>query len=334
MNTTLEKTSCSTIEVAQRKTHLIAYIVIGVVLLALPFVVPEYFRSLLSKIYIFAIFAIGLNLVLGYTGLISLGHAAYLGVGGYTVGILMTRFGIENLWVLLLAALLMSALFAAVIGFIALRVTGMHFILITIAFGQLLYAIAVKWRSVTGSTDGLIGIFYPTLGFGDFQWTSFSFHYLILAVFVACYILMYLITHSSFGYALVGIRENEPRMQGLGYNTWLYKYIGFIVGGIFTGIGGALFAPFYGIMVPSHFGLLTSSMIVLMVLLGSPGTLYGPVIGAFVILLLEFFASVYSPERWPLILGATFIVCITLFRGGIGIYLAGGWEKMKGMIWR
>jgi len=332
MNTTLKTTSSPPNQ--RRKSAFAQYIAIVAILFVLPLLAPECLRSMLSKIYIFAMFAMGLNLVLGYTGLISLGHAAYLGVGGYTVGILMTRLGIDSLWVLFPAAIFMSAIVAAVIGFIALRVTGMHFILITIAFGQLLFAIAVKWRSVTGSTDGLIGITYPALEVVGYQWTSFSFHYLILLLFIICYVFMYLITNSSFGYALVGIRENESRMQGLGYNTWLYKYVAFIIGGVFAGLAGALFAPFYGIMVPSHFGLLTSSMAVLMVLLGSPGTLYGPVIGSFLILLLEFFASIYSPQRWPLILGAVFIVCITLFRGGVGIYLARAWGKTRNILWR
>jgi branched-chain amino acid transport system permease protein len=332
MQTPLETISFPPIQ--KRKYAFVPYIVIVGIMVLLPFLVPDYFRSMLSKIYIFAIFAMGLNVVLGYTGLISLGHAAYLGVGGYTVGILMTRFGIHSLGLLFLSALFMSAIIAAVIGFIALRVTGMHFILITIAFGQLLFAIAVKWRSMTGSTDGLIGITYPAIDFIRFRWTSFSFHYLILLIFIICYWLMTLITNSSFGYALVGIRENEPRMQGLGYHTWLYKYMAFIIGGAFAGIAGALFAPFYGIMVPNHFGLLTSSMAILMVVLGSPGTLYGPFIGSFLIVLLEFFASIYSPERWPLILGATFIVCITLFRGGVGIYLAEALEKAKGALWK
>ena len=309
------------------------YLLLFLILSVLPFLVPEYLRSVLGKIYIFAIFAMSLNLVLGYTGLISLGHAAYLGVGGYTVGILMTRFGIESLWIVLPAAIATSALAAAFIGFAALRVSGMHFILITIAFGQSLYAIAVKWRALTGSTDGLIGITYPTLGLFGFQWSAYTFHYFILLLFVISCLLMHLITHSSFGYALVGIRENEPRMQGLGYHTWLYKYLAFVIGGAFAGVAGALFAPFYGIMVPAHFGLLTSSMAVLMVILGSPGTLYGPLIGSFLIVLLEFFASIYSPERWPLILGGAFIVCITLFRGGVGIYLAGAWAKVGKASW-
>ena len=310
------------------------YLILFVVLSALPFLVPEYLRSMLSKIYIFAIFAMSLNLVLGYTGLISLGHAAYLGVGGYTLGILMTRFGIESLWIVFPAAVVASALAAALIGFIALRVSGMHFILITIAFGQLLYAISVKWRTVTGSTDGLIGITYPAVGVFGFQWTPYTFHYFILLLFVICWLLMHLIAHSSFGYALVGIRENEARMQGLGYHTWLFKYLAFILGGAFAGVAGALFAPFYGIMVPSHFGLLTSSMAVLMVVLGSPGTLHGPLIGSFLIVLLEFFASIYSPERWPLILGGACIVCITLFRGGQGNHLARAWAKAGMASWK
>ena len=127
-----------------RKSTFIQYTAMVLILFVLPFCIPEYLRSILGKIYIFAIFAMGLNLVLGYTGLISLGHAAYLGVGGYTVGILMTYFGLDGLVILFFAAIFMSAIAAAIIGFIALRVTGMHFILITIAFGQLLFAIAVK----------------------------------------------------------------------------------------------------------------------------------------------------------------------------------------------
>ncbi len=271
---------------------------------------------------------------MGYTGMVSLGHAVFLGVGGYTVGILMVRLGLNSLWIVYPAALVVAAIAAAFVGFIALRVSGMHFIIITIAFGQLFYAVAVKWRAVTGSTDGLIGIPYPDVHLLGFQWTSFSFHYFILAVFVICYILLYFIVNSSFGCALVGIRENEQRMQGLGYNTWLYKYLAFIVGGVFAGLAGALFAPFYKIMAPSHFAMLTSATAVLMMTLGSPGTLYGPVIGSVMIVLIEFFASVYLPQRWPLILGGIFVICIALFRGGVGIYLARAWGKLRNKLWK
>jgi branched-chain amino acid transport system permease protein len=246
----------------------------------------------------------------------------------------MVHLGIHSLWVLYPVALIAAAIAAAVMGFVVLRVSGMHFIIITIAFGQLFYAIAVKWRAVTGSTDGLIGITYPALGLFQFQWTSFSFHYFILVIFVLCFIAMYIITNSPFGYALVGIRENEQRMQGLGYNTWLYKYLAYIVGGVFAGLAGGLFAPFYQIMAPSHFALLTSATGVLMMTLGSPGTLYGPVIGAVLIVLIEFFSSTFLPERWPLILGGIFVIVISLFRGGIGIYLARALVKMRHKLWK
>jgi branched-chain amino acid transport system permease protein len=310
------------------------YVVVAAILLVLPLVVPPYFQSILGKIYIFAIFAMSLNIVMGYAGLMSIGHAVYLGIGGYTVGILMVRLGIDSIWILFPLALIASAIAAAIIGVIALRATGMHFIIITIAFGQLFYAIAVKWRDVTGSTDGLVGISFPSVDLFGFQWSQFSFHYLILACFIICYYLMYLITNSPFGHALVGIRENEQRMQGLGYNTWNYKYMAFIIGGIFAGLSGALFAPFYGIMAPGHFNLITSSMATLMVTLGSPGMLMGPIIGAVLVILIEFFASVYSPERWPLILGGMFVICITLFRGGFGVYLAGPWERLRKKIFK
>ncbi len=288
---------------------------------------PAYYLSMVTKIIIFAIFAISLDLVLGYTGLISLGHATYLGIAGYTIGILMVRLGIDSIWVLIPSALVLSGIVAAFVGYIALRVTGVYFLLITLAFGQLFYVIALKWRSMTGGSDGLVGINYPSLGIEGLSWSSLGYYYFILIAFIICFILISRIVNSSFGHTLVGIRENETRMRSLGYNTWLYKYIAFILGGIFAGVAGAVFAPFYRAMVPEHFTLITSSMVMLMVVIGSPGTLYGPVIGAVFIILIEQFASIYSQERWPLILGAVFILSVLFLRGGIGIYLEKLWKR-------
>ena len=288
---------------------------------------PAYYLSMVTKIIIFAIFAISLDLILGYTGLISLGHATYLGVAGYAIGILMIRMGIDSFWILIPSALALSAVVAAFIGYIALRVSGVYFLLITLAFGQLFYVVAVKWRAVTGGSDGLIGIDYPSLGISGFSWSSLSYYYFILIAFIICFLIISRIVNSSFGHTLVGIRENETRMRSLGYNTWIYKYIAFIIGGVFAGVAGAVFAPFYGAMVPEHFTLITSSMVMLMVVIGSPGTLYGPVIGAVFIILIEQIASIYSPERWPLILGAVFIFSVLFLRGGIGIYLGKLWKR-------
>lgn len=303
-------------------SKLAPYIGVLLVLALIPPFLPTYYLSMLTKIVIFAIFAISLDLVLGYTGLISLGHATFLGVAGYTIGIFMIRLGIDSFWILIPLALVISGVVAAIVGSIALRVSGVYFLLITLAFAQLFYVVAVKWRAITGGSDGLVGINYPSLGIAGFTWNNISYYYFILIAFIICFLLLSRIVNSSFGHTLVGIRENEIRMRSLGYNTWLYKYIAFIIGGIFAGVAGAVFAPFYGAMVPEHFGLTTSSMVMLMVVIGSPGTLYGPVVGAIAVILIEQIASIYSPERWPLILGAVFILSVLFLRGGIGIYLA------------
>jgi len=305
------------------------YLGAGIVFLFLPPFLPTYYLSMLTKVVIFGIFAMSLDLVLGYTGLISLGHAAFLGIGGYTFGILMIRGGINSFWVLVPSAIAVTSIIAAITGYIALRVSGVYFLLITLAFGQLFSSVAVKWRAMTGGTDGLVGIKYPSLGLPGFVWTEYSFYYLVLIIFALCFFLLYRIVNSSFGHAIVGIRENEPRMQSLGYNTWVYKYAAFIIGGIFAGAAGALFAPFYGAVMPSHLGLITSAMVMLMVVIGSPGTLFGPVIGSLVVLFLEYFSSVYSPERWPLVLGGVFVICVLFLRDGIGLHLARSWRRLR-----
>jgi len=310
------------------------YIGIGLVLLVLPPFLSTYYLSMLTKVLIFAIFAMSLDLLVGYTGLLSLGHAAFLGVAGYTAGILMIRYGIESFWLVMPLGILAAGIAAAIIGYIALRVSGVYFLLVTLAFGQLLSVAAVKWRAMTGGTDGLVGIACPDLGLPGFTWTTSSFYYLVFLAFVICFFLLSKITNSSFGQALVGIRENEPRMQCLGYNTWAHKFVAFILAGLFAGVAGVLFASFYGIMVPSHLGLMTSASVMLMVIIGGAGTLFGPVIGAGFIVVLERFVSDYVPERWPLILGCVFIICVMFMRGGFGIYLSRFWKGMRVRLWK
>jgi branched-chain amino acid transport system permease protein len=284
---------------------------------------------MLTKVLIFGIFCMSLDLILGYTGLLSLGHAAYMGTAGYAAGIFMVHFGIDNFWALMLLALIAAGLVAVVIGYMVLRVTGVYFLLLTLAFGQLLSVIAVRWRGITGGTNGLIGISYPELGIPVFSWSSLSFYYLVFIFFALCYFILKKIVDSSFGRSLVGIRVNEARMQALGFNTWAHKYITFIVSGLFAGVAGVLFAFFYGIMVPEHLALTTSASGMLMVVIGGPGTLFGPVIGALMIIMLEHYASIYSPERWPLILGCVFVLCVIFLRGGVAMYLSRLWRKWR-----
>ena len=305
------------------------YIIIGAIFILSPPFLPLYLQSMMTKILIFAIFAMSLDLLMGYTGLISFGHAAYFGVGGYTVGVLMLHYDITSLWIGAPLGVLVAALTAAIFGFIAMRVTGFYFIFITFALGQLLFSIAYKWPWLWSvGVEGIVGIRRPDIGLPWFTWSSISFYYFVVLASIICFIILYRIVKSPFGYALQGIRESEPRMRVLGYNTWLYKYIAFIVAGAFAGIAGVLFAYHNGIVVPEHLGVITSTLVILMVILGGTGTLYGPVIGAAVIVPLEFYSGIITPERWPLILGGVFILSVMYARLGIGVYLSRLWKRV------
>jgi branched-chain amino acid transport system permease protein len=328
----LQKTDSAIVDPSswQARLHRWApYIFVLVVLVVLPPFVGTYTQSIITKVIIFALFAMSLDVVMGYTGLISFGHAAFFGLGGYAVGILTVHYGISSFWLVLLITLVASAVLAAAIGYFSLRVSGIYFLLVTMAFGQLLFVVATKWYSLTGGTDGLVGISRPDLGFSIGGWTSLKYLYFVLIVFVICYVLLHRIVRSSFGRALVGVRENEGRMRSLGYNTWSLKYVGIIIAGVFGGVAGLLFAYFYGTMVPSYFALETSALPMLMVIMGGAATLWGPAVGAMVIILVQQYAGIYMPDRWPLILGAIFVLCVMIVRGGFARYLSSIWAEVR-----
>jgi len=201
--------------------------------------------------------------------------------------------------------------------------------LVTIAFGQLFSSIAVKWRSVTGGTNGLAGIPYPDVSLPGLTMTGTSFYYFVFIAFVICLFLLHRLINSPFGLALQGIRDDESRMAHLGYNIWLYKYLAFIIAGAFAGVSGVLFVHFSSCIVPAHLGIMGSTMVCLMVIIGSTGVVFGPAIGAAVVLLLERFSSLYFPERWPLLLGGVFVLSVMFLRGGITIHLADLWKGVR-----
>jgi len=283
---------------------------------------------MLTKVLIFAIFAMSLNLIWGYTGLISLGHAAFFGVGGYTTGILILRYGQESFWTSGLLGILMAGVTAALFGIIALRVSGIYFLLVTLALGQLVYYIAMVWRPMTNGSDGIVGIPFPDLGIPWLSWDAILFYYFVLVVLIICFFILYRLLKSPFGYALQGIRDQEPRMRCLGYNVWLYKYIAFVIAGLFAGVAGVLFGHFLGMLHPLHTSITTSTIVLLMVIIGSTRVIFGPIIGAALIVLLEYFSSLYAPARWPLILGAVFIISVMFLRGGIALYFIQLWNKL------
>jgi branched-chain amino acid transport system permease protein len=306
----------------------IPYLLCLLVFIVLPPILPKYLQSMIIKILIFAIFALSLNLIWGYTGLISLGHATYFGVAAYTSTIFIVHLGITNFWLAGAAAVVATGLLAAIYGIIALRVSGLYFLLVTLALGQLVFCISTVWRHLTGGDNGIIGMPYPEIGIPGLDFNSIHFYYLVFIIAIICYFLLYRLVNSPFGYALQGIRDDEKKMRTLGYNTWLYKYIAFIISGSFAGVAGVLFSYFLVVVGPPQLSITTSTMALLMVIIGSTQVFWGPVAGAVVVILLEYVASIYIPERWPLFLGGIFVLAVMFLRAGIGVSLINLWRRL------
>jgi len=308
--------------------EIVPHLVIALLLLFLVPLQPTYIQSLATKILIFAIFAMSLDLLIGYAGIMSLGHAAFFGTAGYAAGILVVRYGVDNVWLGLGFGILLATLVAAVFGIIALQARGIYSILITFALGQLLYSFATKWRSVTNGDYGLWGIPIPSLGLSSFEWNGTYYYYFVFLAFIVCYFCLYRLVKSPFGKSLQGIREGESRMRALGYNIWLFKYVAFIIAGMFAGAAGVLYAYHSGIMTPGDLAVANSGFVMLMAIAGGVGTIYGPVIGAALIITIQYYASILTPNRWPLILGGVFVLTIMYARAGVGVYFFKLWKRV------
>ena len=283
-------------------------------LLSSPFL-SSFLLTLLTQALIYAILAMSLDIILGYTGLASLGHAAYFGLGAYSVGILATRYG-ASFWLTLPAGVFLALAVAAVFGLVALRATGVYFLMITLALGMVVWGLAHRWVTMTQGDNGISAIPRPDLGLPWSLADSIPFYYFALAGFVITFWILRVMVQSPFGRSLVGIRESESRMRTLGYHVWLHKYIGFVIAGGFGGFGGVLWAYYNGFVSPTDLQLATSVEALLMVALGGRGTLLGPALGAGMIVLLKNFVSVYT-HRWLLILGVVYIATIVYAPEGI-----------------
>ncbi|MGH6672255.1 MAG: branched-chain amino acid ABC transporter permease [Xanthobacteraceae bacterium] len=297
---------------------LIVAIAVLALLVALPEVLRPYYLGLATKMLIFALFAMSLDLLLGYAGLASLGHAAYFGVASYTVALLVLRANVASGLAFpasLLAATVTGALFAP----LALRARGSYFLMITFALSQVVWSVAFGWRSLTNGDDGMPGVVRPHFGFSLDSTTSF--YYFALIVVVASTLLLVAVVRSPFGRALCGIRESESRMQALGFDVWRYQYVAFVLSAFFAGIAGALYAYYNRFVGPEYLYVIQSAEALIMVILGGAGTLIGPAIGAALIVFLEDFVSSMT-EHWVLVLGVIYVL-VTLFapRGLIGLYV-------------
>lgn len=299
--------------------HLPALTVLAVFLLIFPKFGSSYGIVLLTEVFIYAIFAMSLNLLLGYTGLPSLGHSAFFGVGGYTVAIFVLKLGVHNFWLCLLAVIVAATILSLLFGSLAIRTSGISFLMLTFALAQCVWAVIWSWRSLTNGDDGLPGVLRPELMLPFSMLSDINFYYLVIILFALSTFFLYRICHSPFGYVLQGIRESETRMQVLGYHTWKYKYVGFILAGVFGGIAGMLKAYQDGFVSPLYAGVLTSGMALFMCLAGGTRLFIGPALGAVVIWLIKGIVSSYT-ENWSLILGLIFIFVVMFARHGIGGY--------------
>jgi branched-chain amino acid transport system permease protein len=285
------------------------FLVLAAVLLcAAPAVVSSYWVGLLTQMIIFAILAMSLDILLGYTGLPSLGHAGIFGVAAYTVAVMSTTYH-AGFWTCVVSGLIVGTLLSLALGLLVSHVRDVYFLMITLALGMVLWGVSYRWIPVTGGDNGISGIPRLEAHAGLPISGTIPFYYVALLVFAASAILMALIVSSPFGFTLRGIRENESRMKSLGFNTWLHCYVSYVISGAFASVAGVVWAYYNGFVSPTYLDLTASSELFLMVTLGGPGTLIGPALGAGAIVLLKNVISAYT-QRWLLILGTVYIVTI------------------------
>ncbi|HXJ83638.1 MAG TPA: branched-chain amino acid ABC transporter permease [Candidatus Methylomirabilis sp.] len=287
--------------------------VTGVCLVAVfPFFAGAYPVKLLQEILIWGVFAMSLDLLMGYTGMVSFGHSAFFGVGGYVAALLLKASpgALSGLVVPAVAA----GLCALAIGFLSIRVSGVYFIMLTLAFSQMFFAVAFQ-AAWLGAEDGIVGVPRPII-LGVNLARPMSFHLYVVGLASLAFLGLWRVVRSPFGHVIAGIHDNEARMQAVGYPVHRYKLLAFVIAGIVAGVAGALYTQFVGSITPDAFFWTASGEVLLMVIIGGTGTLGGAVLGAAAFILLQSLVSSYT-ERWMLILGLTFIAFVLFAPGGI-----------------
>lgn len=306
------------------------FLLAAAVVLIMPLLMTS--GSLASEVLIFGLAAMGCNLLLGFTGLLSFGQGIFFGLGSYTLALTLTRWPLPMPLALLLA-MLMGALGAAVVGWIAIRQKGTYFVMLTLAFAQMFYFIAYTATGLTGGDNGLMDIPRPSLtAFGQTLWplvTPWQFYGFVALIFLAAFWLLLKVSRSTFGRTLLAVRDNEERAGAIGYNLKLLKLQAFVISGAVTGLAGGLHAMMTGIAPLSNAEYHTSEMILVMTVIGGTGNLFASVLGSAFYLLVADWLSTLWP-RWLLLLGLVLMaVSLWLQRGlwGLGETL---WQRMRG----
>ncbi len=293
---------------------------IALVLLALiPMAGATFYTELVAKVMVLAIFALSLDLLVGYTGLVSFGHAAFYGIGAYTLALLTPKYEAASVWLTLPAAVLAAALCALAVGALIVRVKGIYFIMVTLAFAQMFYFVFHDTKFGRGS-DGITMNFKPVAAFGGIASIDLGnathVYYFVLAMLVATFVLLRVVLRSPFGRALMGIRSNEQRMRSLGFPVYRYKLASFTLAGTLAGLAGYLSALQFGFVNPELLSWHQSGNVLLMLILGGVGSLYGAIVGAFAfVALTEVFQSM--TRHWQLLLGTAIILLVIFLPGGL-----------------
>jgi branched-chain amino acid transport system permease protein len=291
-----------------------AWILLAVALAGFPWVAGEYYINLASQILIAAIFAASLNLLVGYGGLPSLGHASWLGLAAYLSAWMSLKLGLGH-WLTAPVALLATTLVACAFGWISLRATGLGFLMITLALSQVLWGTAYRWVSVTDGDNGLRGLTRPA-PFGISLDGATSFYYFALAVTVVAIVLMAMFVASPFGAALRGTRDQPRRMGALGHAVWTVRWITFVYSGFWGAVSGLLFVYYNKYIHPASLSITSSAEALLGVIAGGSGTLAGPIVGAAIIMLLKNYVSAYI-ERWNMLMGFVFVLIVIFVPEGV-----------------
>ncbi|HEV3085747.1 MAG TPA: branched-chain amino acid ABC transporter permease [Candidatus Elarobacter sp.] len=289
--------------------------------------VPTFYVSLLTQTWILAIVAMSLDLLIGFTGLVNFSQAALFGVGAYAVAIAATRFHVVGFAPAIVLGIIAAVVTAAIFGLVALRSEGVGFIIITIALNEIVWGLAYQWVSVSGGDNGITGLVRPRVGPFDVS-ANTGYYYVCLAFFVIALLLMLTIVRSPFGLVLKGVRETPRRMRALGYNVWLYRYLAMMISAAFAGLAGVLFAWYNQFVGPGALSLDQTTQILIMVILGGIGTLYGQLFGALVVVFLSNELSAITP-RWQLILGLVYFAVVMYAPGGLVVLVPQLWAKLR-----
>jgi branched-chain amino acid transport system permease protein len=287
---------------------------VAVALLLPPFVAGDFYINLASQILIAAIFALSLNLLVGFGGMTSLGHASYLGVAAYLSALLTSQYGFGH-GAAALISLLGTVVMAAFFGLIALRATGLGFLMITLALSQVLWGLAYRISSITNGDNGITGLTRPS-PFGISLESPVAFYWFALIVAVIACAMMAIFVSSSFGSSLKGVRDQPRRMAALGFNPWMIRWITFIYAGFWGAVAGLLYVYYNKYIHPTSLSTTSSAEALLGVIAGGSGTLGGPIVGAALVLLLKNYVSAYL-DRWNMLLGFVFVFIMLVMPAGL-----------------